>query len=106
MRGTKMTLNRALTREMLFFGVDQAPLFLYGLIAVLMIYVTRFHFPYVLAGPIVFCFFHSIAVWGFKKDPKIVKVLSAHFRYKGFYQPVSFARARVNKQKISSIPAL
>ncbi|MCX7122674.1 MAG: VirB3 family type IV secretion system protein [Gammaproteobacteria bacterium] len=106
MRGTKMSINRALSREMLFFGVDKAPLCLYGLIAVLMIYVTRFSFPYVLAGPLVFCFFHAIAVWGFKKDPKIVKVLANHFRYKGFYQSVSFARARVSAQKITSIPAV
>ena len=106
MRGTPMQMNRALSREMLFFGVDKTPLFLYGLVCVLIIYVTRFTFPYALMGPAVFVFFHSIAVWGFKKDPKIMKVLASHFRYKGFYPPVSFARAKFNyKQKLSSIPA-
>ena len=107
MRGTTMPVNRALSREMLFWGVNKTPLFLYGLITVLIIYVTRFTFPYALMGPVVFCFFHSIAVWGHKKDPKIMKVLSNHFRYKGFYPPVSFARAKFNyKQKITSIPVL
>lgn len=104
MRGTPVQINRALCRDMLFMGVDKSPLFLYGLISVLIIYVTRFHFPYALMGPMVFVFFHTIAVWGFKKDPKIMKVLVNHFRYKGFYPPVSFARAKTPKQKIISIP--
>lgn len=94
MRGTKTPVNRALSRDMLFMGVDKSPLFLYGLISVLIVYVTRFHFPYALMGPFVFCAFHTLAVWGFKKDPKIVKVLVNHFRYQGFYPPVSSARAR------------
>ncbi len=104
MRGAPIRINRALSREMLFLGVDKAPLFLYGLISVLIVYVTRFHMPYALVGPAAFVFFHSIAVWGFKKDPKIMKVMLNHFRYKGFYPPVSFARAKPYTQKTISIP--
>ena len=106
MRGTKTPVNRALSREMLFFGVDKTPLFLYGLICVLIIYVTRFTFPYALMGPLVFAFFHTIAVWGFKKDSKIMKVLIGHFRYQGFYPPASFARAKISRQKWTSIPSI
>ena len=106
MRGSTITVNRALSRDMLFMGVDKGPLFLYGLIGVLIIYVTRFHFPYALMGPIVFSLFHALALWGFKKDPKIVKVLAQHFRYKGFYQPVTFARAKIKYFKITSVPSI
>ena len=106
MRGTPLEINQALTRELLFCGVDKTPLFLYGLISVLIIYVTRFSFPYVLVGPLVFCVFHTLAVWGYKKDPKIMKVLAHHFRYRGFYAPVSFASAKTNQQqKQCSVPA-
>lgn len=104
MRGTPIKLCRALTREMLFCGVDKSILFLYGTFSMLIIYATRFQFPYAFLGPAVFFFFHSIAVWGHKKDAQMTKVLMSHLRYRGFYPPVSFARAKPMTQKINSIP--
>lgn len=104
MRGTPIQVNKALTKPILYFGVDKAPLCLYGVIAVTIIYATRFNFPWSLLGVVVFLAFHALTVWGHKKDPKIFWVVLRHFRYKGYYTARSFVHAPKVKFHPKSLP--
>lgn len=92
MRGTIISVNRAIIRHILFMGVERKVAVLYTTLSICVLMSTNYKIPEVFVGPILFIALHTFFRFVSKKDEQIVELYARHNRYKQGYFP---ARASV-----------
>lgn len=92
MRGTRIRVNRAIIRTILFAGVERKVAVLYTTLCICFTMATNYKMPEVLLGPIFFAIFHTFFTFVSKKDEQIVELYARHNHYKQGYFP---ARASI-----------
>jgi type IV secretory pathway TrbD component len=104
MRGTVLTVNRALHRPMLIAGVEKRLAIANALLSFPLIAATHFKIPACFIGIIIYCIVHAILIKLSAFDPEIGLLFKRSTRYLSphFFPAISHAH-HTNLRKVNTL---